>query len=171
MSELELAKQICDCPEVELAIGNPQHPCSEVVAEQTKLIELGIFSKHDRQRPEPWIGPILSAPLLFISSNPSISDEAGNVREDFPTYGWNPEMSADFFVNRFNNEINPMHATFNHPTEPNFLVRCLDGEYRSGMKQQKSPQSTWNSIYNRAQELLGPAANPNENYALTELVH
>ena len=171
MKELELAKQICNCKEVEIAISTNSHPCYKVVNQQTKLINSGVFSENERQRPEPWIGPILDAPLLFISSNPSISDEPGEIREDFPTYEWTIDKSAEFFVNRFNPNVNPVHATFNHPLESNFLVKCRDGEYRSGMKNQKAPQATWNSIHMRAIELLGEEANPNLNYALTEIVH
>lgn len=171
MNELQLAQEICSCPEVDNSINDTSHPCHKVVKQQTILIERGVFKKEDRQRPEPWIGPIYKSPLLFISSNPSISDEPGDTREDFPTYAWSPEDSANFFVNRFNPNVKPVHATFNHPQEKNFLVRCVDGEYRSGMKNQKAPQSTWNSIHMRAMELLGPDANPNVNYALTELVH
>jgi hypothetical protein len=39
-----------------------------------------------RQRPEPWIGNIETARVLFLSSNPGLSDDPNIAeREDFPT--------------------------------------------------------------------------------------
>jgi hypothetical protein len=125
-----------------------------------------------RQRPEPWIGNIETAKLLFLSSNPGLSDDPTIAeREDFPTYRVPDETAGQFFVNRFNQENDLVHATFNHPTEPNFLVRCIDGNYRSGMKQQKRPQATWQGIHNHAMAVVGNNCDPNKDYALTEIVH
>ena len=171
INEFELAQNISNCNNVMNAMNEKAHPCYKVVNEQTKLIDIGRFAEKDRQRPEPWIGNLTKAKVLFISSNPSISDEPYLIREDFPTFDWSPEKSAEFFLNRFNQNHKPVFATFNHASEKNFLVLCKDGEYRSGMKKQKQPQSTWNSIHQRATELIGSGANPAENYALTELVH
>jgi hypothetical protein len=110
--------------------------------------------------------------VLFLSSNPGLSDDPNiSEREDFPTYRMNEQEAANFFVNRFNQKNIPVHATFNHPTEPNFLVRCIDGNYRSGMKQQKRPQATWQGIHNHAMAILGDKCDPHTDYALTEIVH
>jgi hypothetical protein len=164
-----LAKSICDCPEVARALNDVSHPCNKVVAVQNAIASV---DPELRQRPEPWIGNIGDCKLLFLSSNPGISDDPViEHREDFPTYRLSPEESADFFVNRFNQKNIPIHATFRHPTEPDFLVRCFDGEYRSGMKKEKQSQSTWKGIHAMAVDVLGNQCDPNKDYALTEIVH
>ena len=134
MKTLKLATSICSCSEVNVALSNKSHPCHTVVSVQDEMVSENALM---RQRPEPWIGNIETAKLLFLSSNPGLSDDPNIAeREDFPTYRVPDETAGQFFVNRFNQENDPVHATFNNPTEPNFLVRCIDGNYRSGMKQQ-----------------------------------
>jgi len=167
MNDKELALSIGSCPEVQMALKNASHPCHKVVSEQNGIIDLEIH----RQRPEPWIGSLATAKLLFLSSNPSISDDLGVTREDFPTYQWTNEQAADFFVDRFNPEIEPVHVTFNHEFEPDFLTRSLDGEYRNGLKNPKRSQPTWKQTHARGMELLGDNAHPHFNYAITEIVH
>jgi hypothetical protein len=169
MKSLKLATSICSCPEVDAALGNKSHPCNRVVSVQDEMVATDVQM---RQRPEPWIGNIETARVLFLSSNPGLSDDPKIAeREDFPTYKVSDEVAGNFFVNRFNQENTPVHATFNHPTEPNFLVRCVDGNYRSGMKQQKRPQATWQGIHDHAMAILGDKCDPNQDYALTEIVH
>jgi hypothetical protein len=169
MKSLKLASSICSCPEVDAAIGNKNHPCYRVVSVQEEMVAT---DPGMRQRPEPWIGNIETARVLFLSSNPGLSDDPNiSEREDFPTYRMNEQEAGNFFVNRFNQKNIPVHATFNHPTEPNFLVRCVDGNYRSGMKQQKRPQATWQGIHNHATTILGDKCDPQMDYALTEIVH
>ena len=167
MDEKGLALRIGSCPEVQSAIKDSFHPCRKVVSEQNDIIDLEL----DRQRPEPWVGSLSSAKLLFLSSNPSISDDQGETREDFPTYKWSNEQAAEFFVDRFNPSINPVHATFKHSIEPDFLTRSIDGEYRNGLKTPKKSQPTWKQTHARAQELLGENAHPHFDYAITEIVH
>lgn len=169
MKSLKLATSICSCPEVNAALGNKSHPCHRVVSVQEEMVAT---DAQMRQRPEPWIGNIETARVLFLSSNPGLSDDPNIAeREDFPTYKVSDDAAGNFFVNRFNQANTPVHATFNHPTEPNFLVRCVDGNYRSGMKQQKRPQATWQGIHDHAMAILGDECDPNKDYALTEIVH
>jgi hypothetical protein len=169
MKSLKLATSICSCPEVDAALSNKSHPCHRVVSVQDEMVAT---DAQMRQRPEPWIGNIETAKVLFLSSNPGLSDDPNIAeREDFPTYKVSDDVAGNFFVNRFNQENLPVHATFNHPTEPNFLVRCVDGNYRSGMKQQKRPQATWQGIHDHAMAILGDKCDPNQDYALTEIVH
>lgn len=165
--DLGLARAICSCPEVQKAIGDTKHPCFKVVQQQTLLIA----SEVERQRPEPWIGTMSKASLLFVSSNPSISEDPEDLREDFPTNSMSPDDSADYFLNRFNPALENVHATFGHAVEPDFLTRSKDGEYRSGTKSPKRPQNTWAKTHERAIELLGTSAHPHLDYALTEIVH
>lgn len=168
MSEdLELATAICSCPEVGRALESRSHPCRSVVFEQNRIISIEL----DRQRPEPWVGTLSKARLLFLSSNPSISEDPGEEREDFPTYRWQPDVAGSFFVERFNQDHSPVHATFNYKGEPNFLTRSIDDKYRSGTEDPKRPQDTWRGTHDRAKELLGANCHPHTDYAITEIVH
>lgn len=165
--DLKLAEEICNCSRRESALTDKNSPCHKVVTNQLKVTSN--FS--DFHRPEPWIGRLSSAQLLFISSNPGLSVDQGEEREFFPTQSWTTEDSAEFFVERFNQKRSPVIATFNNPKEPDFLTRSADGEYRSGGKNPKTPQATWSGIHRLACEVLGPFASPDADYALTEIVH
>ena len=48
------------------------------------------------QVPEPWSGDLEGAPILFLSSNPSIS-----TAELYPRWKWPDEEIAGFFGRRF----------------------------------------------------------------------
>lgn len=160
-----LAVEISRCPEVPLAWDDKTHPCHKVVNCQR---DSGLANF---QRPEPWIGGLASAKVLFIASNPSISDDPSDKREAYPTMSTSDEDAGDFFTRRFDPERDPVFATFDHPSEPNFLTLSIDGAYRNGVKNPKKPQETWLEIHNRAVELIGSGAHPHRDWALTEVVH
>lgn len=165
--ELQLAMDIACCGDVDDALSDQLHPCSKIVH-----LQPGDTSREsDRQRPEPWMGNLEQSLVLFISSNPSINDDEKPFGENFPTFQWSDEDSAQFFVNRIGDANDPMHVTFNHETKRNFITRAIDGEYRNGLKNPNKPQHTWSRIHERALELLGPTADPSQNYAITEIVH
>jgi hypothetical protein len=63
-------------------------PCHKIVRLQTSA---------SFQLPEPWSGQIDVAPILFISSSPSIDE-----LELYPDQSWDSDRTADFFYNRFN---------------------------------------------------------------------
>jgi uracil-DNA glycosylase len=161
----ELAIAVSRCPEVSVAWDDKSHPCHQVVSCQRDT-GLAHF-----QRPEPWMGGLATARVLFIASNPSISDDPSDMREAYPSMTTSDQDAAEFFVRRFDPEHEPVFATFNHPSEPNFLTLSLDGQYRNGVKRPKSPQPTWSAIHNRAVELLGADIHPYRDWALTEIVH
>ena len=166
-AEFQLAGAIASCASVHEALANPNHPCSKVVGEQSKLIDVEL----KRQRPEPWMGGLAKADLLFVSSNPSINEDPYPLGEVFPTYEWSETDSADFFVNRCNPDSEKVKVTFGTDSQPNFLTLCYDGEYRSGVSNPKRPQPTWKNTHDRAVELIGADAHPHFNYAITEIVH
>jgi hypothetical protein len=166
-NELLLAGGIASCPAVQEALINKSHPCHKVVHEQTKLIDVEV----KRQRPEPWMGGLAKANLLFVSSNPSINEDPYPLGEVFPTYEWSQEDSASFFTNRCDPEEKDVKVTFKKPGQPDFLTLCYDGEYRSGVSNPKRPQPTWKNTHDRAVELVGSKAHPHLNYAITEIVH
>lgn len=71
-------------------LGSPYH---EICSVQKNFEE--------KQLPEPWNGNIEKARIMFISSNPSISE-----KEIYPTDNsaeWPDDRIADFFENRFTN--------------------------------------------------------------------
>ena len=93
MSKLEdLLHEIVHCDNVqECLVGEKiRHPCYSIVKSQV------VSSLESFQVPEPWNGDIVDAPILFLSSNPSISEV-----EDYPCWGWDSELIEDFFVHRF----------------------------------------------------------------------
>ena len=167
MTELQLAGEISNCSKRKAALTDLKSPCNKVVGNQL-TVEPNFENFH---RPEPWIGRLSSARILFISSNPGLSIDQGPEREIFPVENWSIEDSAEFFVERFNQKHDPVYATYNHPKEPNFLTRSFDGEYRSGGKSPKTPQRTWSGIHKLATELLDKNCSPDADYALTEIVH
>lgn len=86
----QLLLQIARCPNVPTAQADASHPCHRVVGVQTER------SPDERHVPEPWNGSITSAPLLFISSNPSIDPH-----EVFPAPPWSDADISEFFDERF----------------------------------------------------------------------
>jgi len=105
----------------------------------------------EHQVPEPWSGQLARAPILFVSSNPSISRS-----EDYPTWRWSDVEIADFFDNRFGG------GRKRWVTDGARSLRA-DGT-RSGSV------AFWAGVRNRAGELLGRPAVPGEDYALVEVV-
>jgi len=105
----DLLLRISRCPNLTQCLANPyiKHPCSLIVSDQ----EAGL---DEFQVPEPWSGHIASAPILFISSNPSISKE-----EKYPVYSWSDEAMIDYFENRFSGK-------WTNPTRDRILL--VDGE-------------------------------------------
>jgi hypothetical protein len=96
---------------------------------------------------------LYNAPILFISSNPSISKE-----ELYPTELWPKKMINDFFVNRFENRGEEASWVYNN--------KCLNKNGRS-----KKSVRFWSSINKRAEEILGQPAFPGKDYCITEVVH
>ncbi len=79
--------EIAHCPNFQNCEGTP---CEKIVKSQKQEI---------KQIPEPWNGNLNKSKLLFISSNPSISE-----KEIYPTQDWNDQKILDFFENRFSKE-------------------------------------------------------------------
>lgn len=146
-----LALSVARCGEVQRARENPNHPCHKIVCLQSGDPTLW-------QVPEPWAGNLIDGKILFISSNPSISEagdpQSGEVAEDYPTTSWSDESITDFVTNRFAGHW----AT-------------TDGRFRRQDGLLSRPVAFWRSMRTRAQELLGPTAAPATDYAMTEVVH
>ncbi|GEM_PF-6465390 len=125
--------------------------CEKVVNSQEK--QLGIKDISDFQLPEPWNGDIVRAPILVVSSNPSISKE-----ELYPTKDWPDEVIIDFFVNRFKDRGEKYSWVYNN------RVLNKDGSRGKTVRY-------WTSIKNRVKELISKEPIPGIDYCITELVH
>jgi len=136
-----LLLEIINCPNIKDG-PNPLNPCSEIVNCQD------IYPK---QLPEPWNGELTQAPILFLSSNPSI-----NICEEFPTKDWEKEKIFDFFNNRFSNKSKWVK---------NELYPLLkNGEYN------KTWVRFWGAIRRTASILLDKQAIAGKDYVMTEVV-
>ncbi len=107
--------------------------------------------------PEPWSGRIETAPILFLSSNPSITGV-----ELAPTQSWSDDEILDFYASRFDEDREQPWITGG--------VRNLqkNGTYR------KHAVQFWAAVRGRAAELLECSkeeVRPGDDYALSEVVH
>jgi hypothetical protein len=145
---MSLLTKIARCPNVPLCIeGSPKaHPCSTIVRSQSAR-SLGDF-----QVPEPWSGDIESATVLFVSSNPSISDS-----EAYPRWSEPDDVIAAYFTQRFGGGRKPWIK------DGRYGLR-RDGAYGRAV-------SFWSAVRRRAMELLERPVRPGRDYALTEVVH
>lgn len=123
-------------------------PCSAIVGSQ-------VGPPGGFHVPEPWSGHIARAPVLFVSSNPSI-DSA----EAYPTRSWDDERRADFFAGRFDQRAVPW---VDHRMRP--LLATEPPAHRD------TGTRFWFAAQARASELLEHPAVAGTDFALTEVVH
>lgn len=91
---MDLLLKVARRPIVERCLnGETNHCCSKIVLSQ------GVESTSEFQVPEPWSGHISTAPILFLSSNPSIGPAGGH--EQYPRATWNDESIVEYFDYRF----------------------------------------------------------------------
>jgi hypothetical protein len=102
------------------------------------------------QLPEPWSGHIDTAPLLFISSNPSIDE-----LEVYPDESWEDEKTTDFFQKRFTSEDGSV----------------IDGRALQQRGTRGRGVSFWGHARNRGREILRREVTPGVDFALTKVVH
>ena len=139
-----LLLDIARCP-VFMRQANPG-TCAPILDEQKEASV--------RQLPEPWSGGLEHAPILFISSNPSIGED-----ERYPTADWPDDLIEDFFEHRFDDSgLEPW-------TDGSFRVLPERGAAYG------APVRFWSDVHTRATELLGPAPRPGRDYCLTEVAH
>lgn len=150
-----LALDIARCQEIARTGDDPAHPCRTIVQLQ------GTPENAQRQVPEAWAGGLESARVLYVSSNPSISEagdhNSGEVPERYPRTWWDDESIASFITRRFDQRLDPPLSTDDH-----FLRE--DGQQSPGHVR------FWRAARKRSTELLGYAADPAVDYAMTEVV-
>ena len=187
MSErTELLTKIARCPIVEQCLTDPlpSHPCNKIVLyqwpEDVPFKQRVKRWQREHHLPEPWVGHLESAPLLFLSSNPSIAGsgvhEPGPPRvpatplarlgehtaDDHPAlrrglsapkWGWDDEQIDDRFTSAFDVFMNAEGtAMLNESGEPDAVV------------------AYWRAIRGLADHLYGRPTQPGHDYALTEAV-
>jgi hypothetical protein len=137
--------------------GDTTHPCSTIVRSQ------GVTSIDDFQVPEPWSGRLSIAPILFLSSNPSIGDapsKGDTTYKEYPRVTWDADAIFEYFDYRFGGR--PFSS-------------ILDGAYHADSDGNRSRRGVnfWLSVRSRAAEILGVTTaelTPGVDYALTEIV-
>lgn len=137
----DLALSVSRCSEVERARLDRGHPCAQVVGVQND--RAGEF-----QVPEGWAGALSTARIVFISSNPAISQD-----ENYPLASWDDDQIVDFVTRRFDPEAG-------WTTGDRYVA--LDGR--------RVWVNFWANMRKRAAELLTNAV-PYRDYVMTEVVH
>jgi uracil-DNA glycosylase len=138
---------IARCPNVQTCLeSTARHPCRKIIASQ------GVGSYERFQAPEPWVGQIDLAPILFVASNPSIGDDEhafGSARDE---QIWESHHLA-FGGGKRAYILNGTETTKPDGT-PGHVVNY------------------WRSIRARARELIPERpVKPGRDYAITEIVH
>jgi len=148
--------QIVKCGNVATARSNPNHPCHKIVSLQS--------NPSLWQCPEPWVGSLESASIMFISSNPSI-----DVDEVYPIVGgpngWSCNDVEVFFEDRFS----AIHKSsgMRYVSNDYRPLKCVNGKYVYG-----HPVRYWKSIFKKyANSLIDSVESPNPDIVLTEVVH
>lgn len=113
----------------------------------------------DFQVSEPWSGNLNTAPILFLGSNPSISESLlPENKEKYPRWSWSDKDITDFFNNRFGGGQE---------------LWIKDGMYtflETGVHKKKHVRYLA-AIRKRAKEILGRPVEPGKDYVNSEVVH
>lgn len=165
---LELALEISSCSEVSKALDSRDHPCNKVVDWQAKQWNEGKFKLYGSKmhRPEAWTGDLSSAPIIFLSSNPSFDKG-----EKFPSWDsekWSDEEISDFGANRFSfDPSRSFGATESREIEGKDRTIGLDGQLSKRV-------AHWHWVRRFAGFVLGKGIDETSainDYVMTELVH
>lgn len=143
----QLLNEIAHCENINTSRKRGRsHPCSSIVSFQ---------NEQNLQLPEPWTGKLSEAPILFVTSHPSI-----DIEEGFPTQDWSEDDILNFFTNRWDSKW-VKRSPDGKPLYP--LLKT--GKYR------KNRVVTWAGVGQRAEELLGRAPAFGVDFAITAVVH
>lgn len=145
-AEKTLIDEIVHCPHARQCRedSTAENPCRTIVDSQNTINEF--------QVPEPWSGQIAKAPLLFLSSNPSIG--MGGV---YPTWNWSSSDVEEYFTYRFRGGRQQWIIDGTKSL-------LQDGTYSHAIR-------FWAAVRKRAIELFQRDVTPGVDYALTEIVH
>ena len=141
----DLLNSIIRCDEIAKSSSDPCHACNKIVS-----VQRGLGGGSAYQVPEPWRGDLKRAPLLFISSNPSI-----DLLDDAP---WSTQSTSEI-ADYYDGPEKRISKQFPHST------------YRYGPKSRR-PVKFWDSVHRLAVELYGTEEiSSGRHYAITEVVH
>jgi hypothetical protein len=146
----ELAVEIVRCPVLALCVadGGEALPCHEVAA--------GPGGPHRvRWIPEPWVGHLTEAPLLFVSSNPAGGDpitDPQDLSRDWPDDALLDWADGAFDQGQFQGVADGAHL--------------VDRQGKRGKW-----VHYWGWVKTCAKEILPQLVVPGQGYALTEVVH
>jgi hypothetical protein len=172
----ELLVEISRCFKAQtcLAAEDPRHACSEIVTLQwshrTPAERLDRW-RDEHHMPEPWYGHLERAPILFLSSNPSISIPPSVFPNPLPPYSrqGHPLLSRLGRAPTMAWEDDALERWY----EDAFDFRVAGGN--KGLKADGMPKphtQYWSWAKNRAEELIpNRGVRPGIDYALTEVVH
>ncbi len=153
---MDLLHEIARCPNIQQWLTSPQgnNPCSQIISVQHSSHPQSL---DQHQVPEPWSGDIQHAPILFLSSNPSIDEREDDEREEFPLWSWQDEWIEDFFTHRYKGGRKQW-------IENGTRYLQLNGSRGKSV-------SFWSHVRNRAKELLESDVDDGVDYVLAEVVH
>jgi len=147
----DLAVQILHCPILAQCLeeGGAQLPCAEVAT--------GPGSPHHAHWvPEPWVGHLAEAPLLFVSSNPGGGSDPSTDPDD-PSSSSPDEVLLDSEDGAF---------------DAGQLPGIADGQYLVDVHGTRGKSvHYWEWAKRCATEVLPRVPVPGHDYALTEVVH
>jgi hypothetical protein len=182
-----LLTTIARCPVVEMCLNDraATHPCSQIVLHQWPNVpfeERLARWPDEHQVPEPWVGHLDTAPLLFLSSNPSLGSQrqAGerlkkqsaltrlgqHAAEDHPALAHG--VSAPVWTWKDPELVDRFESAFEVFMTPDGTA-AIDAFGKS-----RKTVHYWREIKKLADHLYGPAnhpVRPGIDYALTEVVH
>jgi hypothetical protein len=180
-----LAMEISHCPVMVECLQGADHPCRRVVLAQWPTQAEGARLRRwprEHHLPEPWVGHLWSAPLLFLSSNPAGAPRPHEVPPDEQvTYALPPELqgkSADDFPSLRRPFQAPKwrwsyEEVFDRYTT--LFDLWVDGSDQRprvpvGLKRPKA-SPYWVSAKQQADALFRRDTVPGVDYTLTEVVH
>ena len=153
MTVYETFTFVSRCPIARACVENKTlgHPCRKIVDYQATP-KWGGAIYDTFQLPEPWVGQIDRAPILFVSSNPSIGDDRHALGSSSDEEVWDSHYYLFGGGKR------------RYTTKGKYKVTDDGG--------QGDCVSTWAFVLQRAQELIpSRPVDPGIDYALTEVVH
>lgn len=180
-----LLLEIARCPIVGCCLTGETapHPCARVVLHQWLAV-----GPEDRQRrwrrehhlPEPWVGHIEAAAVLFLSSNPSLSKVRDQV-EPAPAKPRVLERLRDAYLDQHPS----LRRAFEAPKwewQDDELQDRFEAAFEVWMDSGTRPIINaagelgrvvpfWRAVKEQSEVVLGREAVPGRDYALTEVVH
>jgi hypothetical protein len=178
-----LLTTIARCPIVERCLSDPSpnHDCRTIVLYQWP--DVPVEQRHERWRtehhlPEPWVGHLESAPLLFVSSNPNLASRrtpgpAAPRAEPLERLGRHdavahPSLRRGLSAPKWDWTDDELVDRFTHAFD---VFMTEDGSRHvlpSGAADKPVPY--WQAMKRLADHLYGRPARPGLDYALTEVV-